>query len=242
MTALIAGSRRGAAPFDVLRLHFSQRALLLRTPPGIMLVVFALTVIIAIIFWRAGSVPGSAEWVQNSRNNAAVFWALPGFLGWLGVQTVSLTFPLALSLGCTRRSFVAGTVITHVALSLYVTAMLLVLLAIELATGHWFFDIYMTDVTILGSGNPFQLALTTFLSTLFVLSIGGAFAAAWVRFGALGPTALGVVLVLALGIVAILLVPLASAFQPWWVVVASTIMIVMSIVGQYILLRRASVR
>ncbi len=59
MTALIAGSRRGAAPFDVLRLHFSQRALLLSGPRGIMLVVFALTVIIAIIFWRAGSVPGA---------------------------------------------------------------------------------------------------------------------------------------------------------------------------------------
>ncbi|MBT9607322.1 hypothetical protein [Microbacterium sp.] len=242
MTSATVTRSRGAAPLDVLRLHFAQRAMLLRTPPGIMLIVFALTVIIAIIFWRIGSVPGSAEWVQNSRNNAAVFWALPGFFGWLGVQTVSLTFPLALSLGSTRRTFVFGTVLTHVALSLYVTAMLLVLLAIELATGHWFFDIYMTDVTILGSGNPVQLAVTAFLGTLFVLSVGGAFAAAWVRFGALGPIGLAAALVVSLGIVVILLVPIASAFQPWWVAAAAGAVIVLALGGQYAFLRRASVR
>lgn len=242
MTALTVARSRGAAPLDVLRLHFSQRAMLLRTPPGIMLVVFVLTVIIAVIFWRTGSVPGSPEWVQNSRNNPAVFWALPGFFGWLGVQTVSLTFPLALSLGSTRRVFVAGTVLTHVALSLYITAMFLVLLAIERATGHWFFDIYMLDVTILGSGDPFQLAVTGFLGTLFVLSVGGAFAAAWVRFGALGPMVLAAALVIGLGITAILLVPAAPAFQPWWVALGAGIVIVLAVFGQYALLRRASVR
>ncbi|SIS14106.1 hypothetical protein [Microbacterium sp. RURRCA19A] len=242
MTALTTAPRRGAAPTDVLRLHFSQRALLLRTPPGIMLVVFALTVIIAIIFWRVGSVPGSDEWVQNSRSNAAIFWALPGFFGWLGVQTVSLTFPLALSLGSTRRAFVAGTVLTHVVLSLYVTAMLLVLLAIELATGHWFFDIYMTDVWILGAGNPLQLAVTAFLGTLFVLSVGGAFAASWVRFGALGPMTLAAVSVISLGIVAIFLIPLAALFQPWWIALAAGVVIVLAVLAQYLFLRRASVR
>ncbi|RWR20033.1 hypothetical protein D8Y23_06420 [Microbacterium enclense] len=242
MTTLTAVARRGASPLDVLRLHFSQRGLLLRTPPLIMLVVFALTVVFAVIFFRMGSVPGSSEWVQNSRSNAAVFWALPGFFGWLGVQTVSLTFPLALSLGTSRRTFVVGTVLTHVAISLYVTAMLLVLLGIELATGHWFFHIYMTDVWILGAGDPFQLAATSFLATLMVLSVGGAFAAAWVRFGALGPTALAAALVLVLGIVAILLIPLAAAFQPWWVALAAGIAIVLAVLGQYMLLRRATVR
>lgn len=242
MTALTASRPRGAAPLDVLRLHFSQRAMLLRTPPGIMVIVFVLTVILAVIFWRLGSVPGSPEWVQNSRNNATVFWALPGFFGWLGVQTVSLTFPLALSLGSTRRVFVAGTVLTHVTLALYITAMLLALLALELATGHWFFDIYMLDVTILGSGDPLQLAATAFLGTLFVLSVGGAFAAAWVRFGALGPTTLAAVIVIGLGIAAILLVPVASQFQPWWVALGAGAMIALAVLGQYVLLRRASVR
>lgn len=242
MTTSTLNRRRGASPWDVLRLHFAQRATLLRTPPGIMLVTFAVVVILAIIFWRVGVEPGSAEWVQNSRSNGAVFWGLPGFLVWLGVQTVSLTFPIALSLGSTRRSFVVGTVLTHVSLALYVTALLLVLLAVELATGHWFFGIYLVDVTILGSGDPGQLAVTTFLGSLFALAVGGAFAAAWVRFGAMGPTALGAASVLGLGIAVILLIPLAPAAQPWWAVVAAVIVIALAFLGQYALLRRASVR
>jgi hypothetical protein len=242
MSTTTIDRRHGASPLDVLRLHFAQRALLLRTPPGIMLVVFAFIVILAVIFWRAGLEPGSAEWVQSSRNNGGAVWALPGFLVWLGVQTVSLTFPLALSLGSTRRTFVGGTVLTHVALALYVTAMLLVLLAVEVATNHWFFGLYLTDVAILGSGNPWQLALTSFLGALFALSAGGAFAAAWVRFGAMGPTALGVVSVLGLGIAVILLIPLAPAAQPWWAAVAAVIVIVLALFAQYFLLRRASVR
>ena len=242
MTTLTADARRGATPLDVVRLHFSQRGLLLRTPPLIMLVVFVLTIIFAVIFVRMGSVPGSSEWIQNSRSNAAVFWALPGFFGWLGVQTVSLTFPLALSLGTTRRTVVVGTVLSRVAIALYVTAMLLVLLGIELATGHWFFHIYMTDVWLLGAGNPFQLAATSFLATLAVLSVGGLFSAAWVRFGALGPIALAAVLVLILGFTAILVIPFAADAQPWWAALAAGIAIAAAVLGQYAPLRRASVR
>ncbi|MFL2001291.1 hypothetical protein [Microbacterium sp. A1-JK] len=242
MTATALAPSRASGPVDVFRLHFAQRAMLLLTPPGIMLLVLVITAIIAVVFWRLGFEPGSAEWVANSRNNPAVTWALPGFFGWIGVQTVSLTFPLALSLGSTRRTFVAGTVLTHIALSLYVTALLLVLLGLEQATGHWFFHIYVTDVVVLGSGNPFQLAVTAFLGALLVLSVGGAMAAAWVRFGALGPTALAAAAVIALGIVAIVLVPVFDAFQPWWLAVASVVVIALSIAGQYVFLRRASVR
>ena len=71
---------------------------------------------------------------------------------------------------------------------------------------------------------------------------GGAFAAAWVRFGARGPSALAIVAVLALGIAVIVLIPLAPAVQPWWAAVGAGIVIVLALLGQYVLLRRASVR
>lgn len=242
MTAQTLERRTHATAVDVLRLHFSQRKMLLTTPPAIMGIVFVITAIIAVIFWRIGSDPASVEWATNSRNNAAVMWALPGFFGWLGVQTVSLTFPFALSLGSTRRSFVAGTVLTHITLSLYVTAMLLVLLGIELATNHWFFGIYMADVYILGSGNPLQLAATAFLGTFVVLSVGGVMAAAWVRLGALGPTALAAATVVALGLVVIALVPVFDQFQVWWLAVAAVLATTLSVAGQYLFLRTASVR
>ncbi|MDQ1128379.1 hypothetical protein [Microbacterium sp. SORGH_AS_0888] len=227
---------------DVVRLHFAQRVMLLATPPAIMGIAFVVTAIVCVILWRMGSVPGSAEWAANSRNNPAVVWSLPGFFGWIGVQTVSLTFPLALSLGSTRRTFVTGTILTHIAISLYVAVMMLVLLGLELATDHWFVGVYVTDVYLLGDGDPFRLALTTFLGTLLVLSVGGAMAASWVRVGARGPLALAAGAIIVLGLVVIALVPLLPHFRLWWLVVAAVVMIAIALVGQYTFLRRATVR
>jgi hypothetical protein len=241
MTTATIDRSDSVTPVNVLRLHFVQRGPLV-TPPGIMALVFVITGIIAIVFWRLGSVPGSPEWVSNSMGNAAVMWALPGFFGWLGVQTVALTFPLAMTFGSTRRTFVAGTVLTHLTLAAYVTAMLLVLLLLEKLTNQWFFGLYITNVYILGSGDPLQLAVTGFLGTLLVLAVGGAMAAAWVRFGALGPTALAAGSIIALGLIVILLVPAFGSFQLWWLVAAALVMIGLSILAQYLCLLRASVR
>ena len=98
------------------------------------------------------------------------------------------------------------------------------------------------DTVILGAGNPLQLAATAFLGTLLVLSVGGVLAAAWVRFGALGPTVVSAAAVVALGLVAILLVPVLGAFQVWWLALAAVLVIAISVTGQYAFLRRASVR
>lgn len=241
MTTATLDRSDAVTPLNVTRLHFIESSPL-RAPLGIMAVVFALTAIIALVFWRLGSVPGSTVWVESSKSNPAVLWALPGFFGWLGVQTVALTFPLAMSLGSTRRTFVLGTVFMHVTLAVYVTVLLLVLLALEKATNQWFVGLYVTNVFILGSGDPVQLAATAFFGVLLVLSVGGAFAAAWVRFGSIGPTVLAVTTVLALGALAVLLVPVFSSFQPWWLVVAAATMIALSVLAQYLFLLRATAR
>ena len=52
MTATDLAPARASGPVEVLRLHFAQRAMLLFTPPGIMLVVFVITAIITVVFWR----------------------------------------------------------------------------------------------------------------------------------------------------------------------------------------------
>lgn len=53
--------------------------------------------------------PGTAGWVQGSRSNAAIAWALVGFMIPFGVTSVAAAVPFALALGATRRSFVTGT-------------------------------------------------------------------------------------------------------------------------------------
>jgi len=48
--------------------------------------------------------------------------------------------------------------------------------------------------------------------------------------------------VIALGIVAIALVPVFDVFQPWWLAIAAAVVIALAVAGQYAFLRRASVR
>jgi len=246
MTAAITTTRpltRGVSPLAVLRLHLTQRVSLAVTPVGIIGVVFAITAIINVIWLQVGSVPGSAGWLEGSRSNPAMLWALPGFLGWLGVQTVSLTFPLALSLGSSRRAFTLGTLATHLLISTYLTVLMLVLLGLEKLTDQWFLNLYVIDVFILGAGDVPYLILITFLASLLVLSVGGAMAAAWVRFGAIGPTALSVGSLLILGALAILVVPIAiTSFELWWLLAGALTMIALAVTGQYLFLLRASAR
>lgn len=241
MTAIALSSPRSM--LDVVRLHFLQSRLLLLGPLFTITVGFIVSAVIAAVFWRLGSIPGSAEWVQASRVNPAMAWAIPGLLGYLGVQTVSLTFPLALTLGTTRRSFTAGTLLTQMLISLYITTVLLVMLLVEKATGHWFFDLYVIDVTILGGGDPLRLVPIVFLGTLLVLSMGAAYAAAWVRFGTAGPMALAAGTIVSLGLIALAVAPIAqTAFESWWLVAAAGAMILLAAAAQYLCLLRASVR
>ena len=228
---------------DVLQLHFLQVGLWLVRPLLVMAFAFVVTAVIAAVFWRLGSLPGSGEWVETSRNNPAMFWALPGLLGYLGVQMVSLTFPIALSLGTTRRAFIFGTLLTQASIAAYIAAVLLVLLLIEVSTGHWFVDLYVIDVNILGAGDPLRLLMIAFLGTLLVLSMGAAFSAAWVRFGTAGPMALLAGSIVSLGLIAFAVAPvIASTFEPWWLVAAAVTMIALSAAAQYLCLLRASVR
>ena len=120
------------------RLHLNKREVTFLIPLYITGTVAVISVLIALLFLRGGSVPGSDMWVESSRLNPGIIYALPGFLVYLGVQSVATTFPFALTLGSTRRSFVGGTLLWAVLTSAYLTAVLAILTMIEIATGHWF--------------------------------------------------------------------------------------------------------
>ena len=92
-----------------VKLHLNKREITFLVPLYITLMVTVLSVLIALIFWRSGSQPGSDGWVIGSRNNPGIAYSLPGFLVYLGVQSIATTFPFALTLGATRRAFTAGT-------------------------------------------------------------------------------------------------------------------------------------
>jgi hypothetical protein len=235
-----------SAVVSAVKLHLNQRRVTFIAPLTIAGMVALISILISLIFWRAGSQPGSTAWINGSQSNPGVAYALVGFLGYAGVASVATTFPFALTLGATRRSFVVGTLLWDAITAAYVAVIFAVLNLLELATQHWFAGFYIFDIYVLGAGDTGRLLLIVFLGTLFSLTVGGVFAAGWVRFGIRGPRLIAVGVILAIGIAAAILVPSApaivAAFQLWWLAVAAGAGIVLASVGTWLLLRPAIVR
>ncbi|MBO0906914.1 MULTISPECIES: hypothetical protein [Arthrobacter] len=235
-----------SAVVSTVKIHLNRRTETFVVPLTIAGSVAIISVLTALIFWRSGSQPGSEAWIQGSQSNPGIVYALVGFFCYLGVASVGTTFPFALALGASRRSFVAGTIIWNALTAAYVALILAALNAIEIATNHWFAGFYIFDIYVLGGGDTLRLLPIVFLGVLATLTIGGVFAAAWVRFGALGPQLLagGVVLILAVAV--IILVPqaaaIAAAFHLWWLAAAAIGAVVLSATGTWLLLRPATVR
>lgn len=230
----------------VTKLHLNLRRMTFVVPLSITALVALISVLISFLFWRGGSIPGSTEWIAGSRANPGLVYAFSGFMGWFGVSTVSTRFPFALSLGSTRKGFTFGTLLWQVVISLYVTAVFAVLMLIEVATGHWFSNFYIFDNYFLGAGNLGQLVLNVFLGMMVVLSVGGVFAASWVRFATRGPQllsgGLAVVLLVALLVILPSVSSILAAFQLWWLGVAALVTIAISSLGTWAFLRTATVR
>ncbi len=228
------------------KLHLNKREVSFVVPLYITGLVVVISVLISFLFWRAGSLPGSEGWITGSQSNPGIVYSLAGFLVYLGVQSVATTFPFALTLGATRRGFAGGTVLWAVLVSAYLAAVFAVLLTIETATDHWFVGFYIFDVYVLGAGDLGRLLPIVFLGTLSMLTIGGVFGASWLRFGARGPQLLGVGVGILLVLALIVLIPSATdilaAFELWWLAVAAVVVIILSSVGMWRLLRTAIVR
>jgi hypothetical protein len=229
-----------------VKLHLNKREVTFLVPLYITLMVAAVSVLVSIIAWRAGSQPGSDGWVTGSRNNPGIAYSLPGFLVYLGVQSIGTTFPFALTLGATRRAFTVGTLTWAAMVSAYLALVIAALTLLEIATGHWFAGFYLFDIYILGTGNIPTLLLIVFLGSLTSLTLGGVFGASWVRFGNNGPRTLGIAMGLVIAIGAILIVPawadLAAAFELWWLALVAVVIIAASSIASWAFLRSATVR
>ena len=228
------------------RLHLNQRRGTFLVPLWIAAIVGIVSVIIALIFWRGGSEPGTAQWIQSSQSNPGIIYALGGFLVYFGVASIASTYPFALTLGSTRRAFVAGTLVWQALVAAYVAVVFLALDLIEIATNHWFIGFYVFDIFVLGAGDPWRLLAIVFLGVLAFLAIGAVFAAAWVRFGVRGPQLLAIGLVVVLGLGIAILVPefaaIFAAFQLWWLAIAAAAVIVLASLGTWLFLRSAVIR
>ena len=234
------------AVISAVQLHLNRRRQVFLVPLWIAGVVGIISVIIALIFWRGGSQPGTTDWIRSSQSNPGIIYALGGFLVYLGVSSVATAYPFALMLGSTRRAFTVGTLVWQALIAAYVAVVFLVLDLIEVATNHWFIGFYAFDIYVLGAGDPWRLLAIVFLGVFTFLAIGGVFAASWVRFSIRGPQLLAIGLVIALGLGIAIIVPdlgsIIAAFQLWWLAVAAGVIIVFASLGTWLFLRSAVIR
>lgn len=230
----------------VTRLHLNKPEIVFGVPLMIIGLVLVVTMIIAVIMQRAGMDPADPSYAEGARGNMGMIWSLPGFLIYLGVQAVATTFPFALALGTTRRAYVAGTAIANLVQSAYIALVMAALLAIELATDHWFFGAYALDNYGFGSGSFAVLLGTTFLGTFVSLSIGGVFGAVWVRYGSKGPTILALALALLLVVALLVAVPyfgdIIAGFTRPRLALGAIVAALLALLGTWLSMRRTAVR
>lgn len=231
---------------NVVRLHTNKRQMFFAVPLFILAVGAVISIVIVLTIQRFGGDPGTADYIEGARSNGGLVWSVGGFFGYLGVQAVSLTFPFALALGTTRRAFVLGTALANALLAAYVTAVLAALFLIEQATNHWGMGLYLTDVMWFGSGHLGWLIVIAFLLFFGLLSVGGLFAASWVRFGSKGSIGLALAIALVLALVLLVFAPqipeLLMGYRAWMGVTAGVAVSALSVLGTWLLMRRASVR
>lgn len=229
-----------------MKLQMNKPGLTFGAPVGIVVASGIISAIIFLAMQRAGLNPDDASYETYAQRNTSISYALPGFLGYLGVQAISTTFPIAMAFGHTRRSFVFGTVLANLFLSLYIAVIVLALLGLELVTDHWGADIYVFDVMVLGSGDPLKLILNVTLAAFTILSLAGVFAAVWVKAGSKGPLIFGAVLALVVAGGVLVAAPHFAEIFAWFTgLKAALIAIAISVVAvlaTWFAMRRTSVR
>jgi hypothetical protein len=209
MTAIataLPAARRYESPRRILavtRLHFVNKFQILALPMiilgGIFLVNLAIWYII--IESAGGPTPKNLAHIHLGYTGAVSYIFIYTMI--IAVQAIARTFPFSLGFGVTRRDFYLGSALAFVALSLGFAVVLTVMSVIEIATGGWgvggrmFAPLYFTDPSWL------LRFVMYFCAFLFVLFIGSAAAATFVRWRATGLVAFfAIITVILLGAIA----------------------------------------
>ncbi len=230
----------------VVRMHFNRMfsAFLMPLILGVGIVVLVLMVVVTMQV--AGVSTSSPDVVSGLRNSAGIVFALSAFLVYLGVQAATVSFAFATSLGTTRHDYVLGTGAYFVLQALYVTVILSTLLALEMATGHWFTGAYALDIRLLGSGEWSVFLPIVLTGALAMQAVGAMFGASWLRFGNRGPLLISAVMVAVLGVAILIMVPrwvaVATAFNLGWAALILLVLGLVSLAATGAFLHRTSVR
>lgn len=174
----------GKRIIKVMRLHLVNRFQIIFTPWMIMSFIFAVSLVIGLMFQSARSSNPSRAGEFTMEFNGAVFYFLIYMLV-LAVMAISQVFPFAQSYSVTRRDFYIGTVLTFLTLSIANSVVITALGWIEDVTHGWGLDVAIFNPGFLGPNllERFYIVLVLFI---FFFMIGMATASVYVRWRAYG--------------------------------------------------------
>jgi len=157
---------------NVVRLQFVNRQTFVGIPLMILGSAFVLSLaILALVPYTDVKYAGGAA--------GAPMW----YIGVVGAQALTLTFPFALSLGVTRREFHLGTLLTAAATAMGLAAIYCIIAIVEGATNGWGMNSYFSW-PFLGADKLGTSFLAYFTATMLLFSIGYLGAAVAKRWGA----------------------------------------------------------
>lgn len=190
---------------NVARLQLVNKATYIWVP---LIVTGGAWLVSTLIFWiiRANT-PADAFIEGVSGAGQAPIWV---FL-YVGITSLTNTFPFALAMSVTRRSFYLGTALITAAASAGLATLYSILRPIEIATNGWGVGNYMFAIPWLRDYAWWQGWLLVFILPLVMFVIGFWFAAIYKRYGApVGTLAWIAVSLLIIAAVAVI------TWQRWW--------------------------
>ncbi|MEZ5190599.1 MAG: ABC transporter permease [Schumannella sp.] len=193
MTAITAtAGTPGTAPsgfariLRVVRLNLANPWTTVIMPWIVLGAIFVLSYGIWILVFLSVEPGGEAEAREGMQWSGASMWIFV-YLLVVAVQTMNLTFPLALGYGSTRRDFYLGSAATFVVLSVMWALGLTILSAIESATDGWGIGGRMFTTIFFGGDSPvWQRFVICLCISLFFFFVGAAVASVYVRWRVLG--------------------------------------------------------
>lgn len=158
--------------------------------------IFIVNYLIWWIIFAASGPENTAEVSENLQYSGAS-WFIFFYMMVVAIQTINLTFPLALGYGVTRRDFWLGASLTNVLLAAMFAIGLTILSIIESATNGWGLGGRMFTAVWFGETWPERL-FVIFTLLVFFLFFGSAIATVYVRWKANGVAGFFIALTLVL--------------------------------------------
>lgn len=235
----------------IVKLNLTNPWTTIILPWIIIAAIFALSYSISVIIFANLGPEASGNAGEGLQYSGASSWIFV-YMMVIAVQSMNLTFPLALGYGVTRRDFYLGSSLTFVLLAAMYAVGLTILAQIEAATGGWGIGHRMFTAIYFGGTDVewWSRLLTFFFILLFFFFLGASVATLYVRWKATGL----VFYFISLGAVVVGAIALLTYTETWGLVgdffslgalgVSAWLLVPTALAGLagYLVLRRATPR